>query len=179
MLRRFLLCLGLGLFGLAGCKQHSASPAGPAQTSIAAGEIGSKLPDFSVQDVQGREIPSTDLRGKVVLIDFWGTWCQPCKKEMPGYQKLLDRYGAHGFAVVGFKFDTMKDTEDPIVFAKRIGVRYPLAVATDDIKQRFGGIEGLPTTLLYDRQGLLRKKIIGFEYTDVFEKEIKPLLQGG
>jgi len=95
---------------------------------------------------------------------------------MPGYQKLLDRYGRRGFVVVGFKFDTMIDTEDPVLFAKRIGVRYPLAVASDELKQKFGGIEGLPTTMLYDRQGLLRRKIIGFEYTDTIESELKPLL---
>jgi thiol-disulfide isomerase/thioredoxin len=112
----------------------------------------------------------------VVLIDFWATWCQPCKKEMPGYQKLIDRYGQHGFAVIGFKFDTMADAEDPLTFARRIGVRYPLAVATDDLKQRFGGVEGLPTTMLYDRRGILRQKIIGFEYTDAIESELKPLL---
>ena len=176
MTRRYLLYLVIGLLGLAGCKQHPANPPGPVRASIAAGEIGSKLPEFKVKDLQGREISSADLRGKVVLIDFWGTWCQPCKKEMPGYQKLLDRYGANGFLVVGFKFDTMKDTEDPIVFAKKIGVRYPLAVATDDIKQSFGGIEGLPTTLIYDHQGVLRQKVIGFEYTEVVETDLKPLL---
>ncbi|MGH9724654.1 MAG: TlpA family protein disulfide reductase [Candidatus Acidiferrales bacterium] len=133
------------------------------------------MPDFSLKDLQGREISSADLRGKVVLIDFWATWCQPCKKEMPGYQKLLDRYGSKGFAVVGFKFDTMMDTEDPLQFAKKIGVRYPLAIASEDVKRKFGGIEGLPTTMLYDRQGILRKKVIGFEYTSVIESTVKQL----
>jgi hypothetical protein len=70
----------------------------------------------------------------------------------------------------------MRDMEDPVQFAKKIGVRYPLAVATDDVKQKFGGIEGLPTTLLYDRRGILRKKVIGFEYTDAIEADLKPLL---
>jgi len=106
--------------------------------------------------LQGHKISSADLHDKVVLIDFWATWCQPCKQEVPGYQKLLDRYGPQGFVVMGFKFDTMMDTEDPLKFAKKIGVRYPLAVATDDLKQKFGGIEGLPTTMLYDRDGILR-----------------------
>jgi hypothetical protein len=95
---------------------------------------------------------------------------------MPGYQKLLDRYGSRGLAVVGLKADMMKDTEDPLEFAKRIGVRYPLSVATDDMTKRFGGIEGLPTTLIYDRRGILCKKVIGFEYTDAFEADLKPLL---
>jgi hypothetical protein len=70
----------------------------------------------------------------------------------------------------------MADTEDPVQFAKKIGVDYPLAVAPDELKQRFGGIEGLPTTMLYDRKGILRKKVIGFEYTDTFESAINSIL---
>jgi thiol-disulfide isomerase/thioredoxin len=175
MLRKRLLSLSLAAAGLVGCTQHSTSQPQPKPTEIAAGEIGSRLPDFALKDLQGREISSSDLRGKVVLIDFWATWCQPCKKEMPGYQKLLGRYGSRGMAVVGFKFDTMRDMEDPVQFAQKIGVRYPLAVAADDLKQKFGGVEGLPTTLLYDRQGILRQKVIGFEYTETIESELQPL----
>jgi len=70
----------------------------------------------------------------------------------------------------------MMDTEDPVLFANKIGVRYPLAVAADDLKQKFGGIEGLPTTMLYDRKGVLRKKVIGFEYTDAIESALTPLM---
>jgi thiol-disulfide isomerase/thioredoxin len=176
MLRKRLLVLSLAAVGLVGCKQYSANHPQPKEAVIAPGEIGSRLPDFCVKDLQGREIRSADLRGKAVLIDFWATWCQPCKQEMPGYQKLVDRYGSRGFAVIGFKFDTMMDMEDPALFAKKIGVQYPLAVAADDLKQKFGGIVGLPTTMLYDRKGILRKKVIGFEYTDVIESDLKPLL---
>lgn len=176
MPRKRLLILSLTAASLAGCNQHSARPPQPKETVIAPGEIGSRLPDFSVKDLQGREISSADLHGKAVIIDFWATWCQPCKKEMPGYQKLVDRYGPSGLAVIGFKFDTMMDMEDPVQFAKKIGVHYPLAVAAEDLMQKFGGIEGLPTTMLYDRQGILRKKVIGFEYTNVIESELKPLL---
>ncbi len=168
--------VGLAVVGLAGCTPHAAGPPPPQESVVAAGEIGSRLPEFSLEDLQGRKISSADLRGKVVIVDFWATWCQPCKKEMPGYQSLVDRYGARGFAVVGFKFDVMPDTEDPVQFARKIGVRYPLAVAAEDLKAKFGGIEGLPTTLIYDRQGTLRQKIVGFEYTSVVESEVKPLL---
>jgi thiol-disulfide isomerase/thioredoxin len=175
-MKKSLLFLSFAVIGLPGCNQHPASAAPPQTIAVAPGEVGSSLPDFSVKDLHGRAISSADLRGKVVLIDFWATWCQPCKKEMPGYQKLVNRYGTRGFAVVGFKFDTMADSEDPIHFAKKIGVHYPLAIAPDELKQKFGGIEGLPTTLLYDRKGVLRKKVIGFEYTEAFESELKALL---
>src|SRR6516165_4861659 len=174
MLRK---CLLLSLMvGLVGCGRQSASSPPPKETPVSAGEIGSRLPAFTVDDLQGHTISSADLHGKVVLVDFWATWCQPCKQEMPGYQKLLDRYGSQGFVVVGLKFDTMMDMEDPLKFTKKIVVRYPLAVATDDLKRNFGGIEGLPTTMLYDRHGILRQKVIGFEYTDTFEAYLKPLL---
>src|SRR5262249_27752498 len=149
------LLLSIALLGLVGC--NSASPPQPTKHA-APGEVGSSLPDFSVKDLQGRVFSSTDFHGQVVLVDFWATWCQPCKKEMPGYQKLVDAYGASGFVVIGFKFDNMPDMENPVEFAKGIGVHYPLVVATDDLKQKFGGIEGLPTTMLYDRQGILRMK---------------------
>src|SRR5438309_9626321 len=181
MLRKRLLFLGfaflsLAAVGLVGYNQHSASPPQPKKDVIAAGNIGSRLPDFSMKDLQGRDISSTDLRGRVVLIDFWATWCQPCKKEMPGYQKLADRYGSRGFVVIGFKSDVMMDTEDPVQFARKIGVHYPLAVATHEVNQKFGDIEGLPTTMLYDRRGILRLKVIGFEYTDNVESALNPLL---
>jgi len=175
-MKRFVVLLSVAGVGLVGCRQAPAKPAQLKQVSIKTGEIGSRLPDFEVKALQGRPISSADLRGKVVLVDFWATWCQPCKKEMPGYQKLLDEYGSRGLTVIGFKFDTMMDTEDPLRFAKRIGVRYPLAVASDDVKQKFGGIEGLPTTMIYDRTGVLRQKIIGFEYTNVVESMLSPLL---
>lgn len=161
---------------LAGCSSPPASSSQAKAHHIVAGEIGSRLPDFSAKDLSGGQVSSADLRGKVVLIDFWATWCQPCAKEMPGYQRLLDKYGSRGFVVVGVKATMMHDREDPMRFMKRLGVRYPSVVATESLTREFGGIEGLPTTFLYDREGVLRDKVIGFEYTATFEGALKALL---
>jgi thiol-disulfide isomerase/thioredoxin len=144
--------------------------------TIPAGEIGSQLPSFETNDLQGKKISSNDFKNKVVLIDFWGTWCAPCVKEMPGYQKLVDQYGSRGFSVIGLKVDIMADTEDPIQFIKKLGIHYPIAVGTEEIRDKFGGIQGIPTTYIFDRAGILRSKIIGFEYTTTIEKTIKTLL---
>ena len=161
---------------LAGCGSHFGR--GKQKSTVPAGEVGSRLPDFTANDLRGSgEFSSANLRGKVVIVDFWGTWCAPCKTEMPGYQKLLDKYETQGLAVVGFKATMMADTEDPVKFAQTAGVRYPLAVATPGIVDKFGGLKGLPTTFIYGRDGILRQKIIGFEYTDQVEAYLKPLLQ--
>jgi|SRR5215831_3670986 len=175
-MRKTQILLCFVITGLASCAQHFASSASSQAGEVAAGEVGSRLPDFSVKDLHGKEVSSADLKGKVVIIDFWATWCAPCKQEMPGYQRLADRYRSKGFEVVGLKSDAMADTEDPLKFARKIGVHYPLAITTDDLTQKFGGVRGLPTTLLYDRKGILRKKVIGFEYTEAIEVDLKPLL---
>src|SRR5271169_2133542 len=135
--------LALAALGLAGCNRPPATPPESRDIAVPAGEIGSSLPGFVVRDFEGRDISSAGLKGKVVLVDFWATWCLPCKKEMPAYQKFADTYGPRGFVVIGFKFDDMPDTEDPLRFSRRIGVRYPLAVASEDLRRKFGGIQGL------------------------------------
>ena len=172
---RAILSLVVGL-GFGGGPLAVPGPPQQSREPPSAGEIGSAMPSFAERDLRQRPISSTDLQGKVVLIDFWATWCEPCKKEMPGYQGLADRYRKKGLIVVGFEVGEMAREEDLVEFAKKLGIRYPLVVATEEFQRTFGGIEGLPTTLIYDRQGILRKRIVGFEYTAAVEAYIKGLL---
>jgi thiol-disulfide isomerase/thioredoxin len=167
------------LLALCGCNAGPREPA-PQNTPPAAvpeakpGEIGSRLPRFAVKDIAGREFSSADLHGKVVLINFWATWCAPCVKEMPGFQQLQDRYRKQGLVVVGIALDA--DSSAVASFASELGVRYPLLLNTPQLQQDLGGILGLPTTLVFDRQGTLRKKTIGFDYKEEYESSIEGLL---
>lgn len=183
MIERFTkkaTALTAALLVLCGCgsRPRDSAPKGKAAGSSSGvaepGEIGSRLPTFAVKDVAGREVSSDDLRGKVVLIDFWATWCGPCKKEMPGFQEMQDRYGKQGLAVIGIAMDT--NSSGVTEFARTLGVHYPLLLNSTELQQKLGGILGLPTTLVFDRQGTLRKKVIGFEYKEAYESVIKELL---
>jgi thiol-disulfide isomerase/thioredoxin len=170
----YLLFLLIPLF--VACDEPADRSVQPSKKPIAAGEVGSTLPNFVTKDFNGRSLDSKNFKGTVVIIDFWATWCAPCRQEMPGYQALVDKYGAQGLAVIGFKADVMEDTEDPSQFLRETGIHYPIAVGSEEIRKKFGGLKGLPTTYIYDRDGILRNKIIGFEYTSTIEKIVQTML---
>jgi peroxiredoxin len=131
------------------------------------------MPEFTLKDTSGRDVSSREFQGKVLLVDFWATWCAPCKKEMPGYQDLYRRYGQRGFVVVGIAMDW--DADSVKKFARKLGVTYPLLLNGANVQQQFG-VLGLPTTLLVDRNRMIRKKVVGFEYTEVIENALKQIL---
>ena len=133
-----------------------------------------RMPAFTLNDVHGDSFSSDTLRGKVVLIDFWATWCVPCKKEMPGFQELQKRYADRGLVVIGIALDT--DAALVARFARELGVTYTLLLSESEVVKRWGGLQGLPTTCLVDRDGVVRKKIVGFEYPEEIEKELRRLL---
>lgn len=175
-MKRPTLCLIAAMLLFAGCGSEPKSPEAPAAQAIPApkpGEVGGPLPVFRLKDVNGREVSSEDFKGKVLLVDYWATWCKPCETEMPEFQELQDAYGEQGFAVVGIAMDT--NPKDVAVFARKHRIRYPLLMGTPESQQSFS-ILGIPTSMVVDRQGIIRKKVIGFEYKDAFEAALKPLL---
>ncbi|MBZ5513417.1 MAG: redoxin domain-containing protein [Acidobacteriia bacterium] len=131
-------------------------------------------PAFSLTDLNGRKINLADERGKVVLLDFWATWCGPCQLEIPGFVKLQERYRDQGLVVIGVSMD---DSVEPVRdFYREFKMNYAVAMGDQRIGELYGGIIGLPTTFLIGRDGHIYAKHTGATDISVFEDEIKTLL---
>ena len=131
-------------------------------------------PDFTLPQPSGPTLKLSDYRGKVVLLDFWATWCEPCRAEIPHFVDMQNKYGAQGFQILGISMD---DSPDPVpAFYKQFKMNYPVVMGNAQIGEQYGGVLGLPISFLIDRQGQIRKKHIGATEASVFEKEITDLL---
>ena len=125
--------------------------------------------------MDGKTVRSADFNGKVVILDFWATWCPPCRAEIPGFIELQKKYQAQGLVVVGVSVDQASlDTIKS--FVQKMGVNYPVVLADAKVVTAYGGIEGLPTTFIIDRAGRIVKQCLGFTKKAEIETEIKPLL---
>jgi thiol-disulfide isomerase/thioredoxin len=134
-------------------------------------------PAFSLTDITGQPLKLSDFHGKVVALDFWATWCGPCRIEIPGFIELQKRYGSQGFNMIGISMD---DSPEPVVdFYKELQMNYPVAVGNSRLGELYGGIPGLPTTFLIGRDGRIYAKHVGATDPNVFESEIKELLAAG
>jgi thiol-disulfide isomerase/thioredoxin len=131
-------------------------------------------PKFSLTDISGQNLTLDDYKGKVVLLDFWATWCGPCRIEIPEFVQLQKRYRDQGLAVIGISMD---DSDEPVkAFYKEFNMNYPVAVGDEKLAELYGGILGLPTTMLIGRDGRIYAKHVGATDISVFEREVKELL---
>jgi peroxiredoxin len=124
------------------------------------GSASTGAPAVTFEMLDGRTVPLHDLKGQVVLVNFWATWCPPCRAEMPGFQKVYDARHADGFTVVGVSMD---EGPRPQVasFLRDHTISYPVAVATPEVVAAFGGIDSFPTSFLIDREGRVRYTVRG------------------
>ena len=131
---------------------------------------------FTLKDVNGNEVKLSSFKGKVILLDFWATWCGPCKVEIPWFIEFQQKYKAKGLVVVGISSDDTIDKLKPFVAENKMNYVILQGLGRDDVHDAFGPIWGLPTTYLISRDGKLCKKHMGLAAKEQFEKEILGLL---
>jgi peroxiredoxin len=131
-------------------------------------------PDFSLTDLSGRALRLSDHRGKVVILDFWATWCEPCKEEIPLFIQMQNHYAAQGLQVIGISMD---DEDKPVRdFQQQYKMNYPVARGTAELAGQYGGVLGLPITFVIDRRGQIAARHIGAVKISVIEAEVQKLL---
>ena len=140
--------------------------------------VDAPAPDFSLRTLDGERVSLGRLEGQVVLVNFWATWCPPCRQEMPGVQAVYEDYRERGFSVVGIAMDV----GGPALveaFVRENGIGYPVAMADDDVQLLYGGVEALPQSFLVDRQGRVRRMVSGVFSEGTLRKAVDELLAEG
>jgi peroxiredoxin len=132
-------------------------------------------PDFTLRDASGHAVRLSDYRGKVVLLNFWATWCPPCQEEIPWFIGFQKQYGGRDFAVLGVSVDKY-GWEAVKPYVKRAQVNYRVMLAGEDVTQLYGGVDALPTTFMIDRDGRIASHHIGLASRKVYQEEILDLL---
>jgi cytochrome c biogenesis protein CcmG/thiol:disulfide interchange protein DsbE len=145
-----------------------------AQTATRGAGVGHSAPNFSRADLSHRKIVLSSYRGKVVLLNFWATWCGPCLTEMPTFAEWQKQYGSGNFQVIGISMDDT--TPDVIATASRLKLNYPVLMGDEYLGADYGGVLGLPVTFLIDRDGKIRGRYQGDSLTRI-NSDIRNLLQ--
>lgn len=132
--------------------------------------------NFTLKDVNGADVSLASFKGKVIVLDFWATWCGPCKVEIPGFVELHEKYKDRGMTVVGIQVQDQPDGLKP--FVQQYKMTYPVLVGMghDDLEEAFAPMWGLPTTFIISRDGLICRKRMGLHAKEQFEKDVLGLL---
>lgn len=136
-----------------------------------------QVPDFSLTTLEGKALKFSDYRGKVVLIDFWATWCVPCQTEIPRFVAFQKRYSAQGFQVIGISMDD--SPAEVRKFYIKFNMNYPVGLGDAKLADQFGGVLGLPLTFLIIRDGTIFKQYNGNSDVDKMEEDVKLVLRSG
>jgi cytochrome c biogenesis protein CcmG/thiol:disulfide interchange protein DsbE len=172
---RFLLaaCIGVSILW-SGC--NSSKPVRAASSSSHSDKERKAAPEFELKDADGKTVRLSDYKGKVVLLDFWATWCGPCKIEIPWFIEFERQYKDKGFAVIGVSMDEEGWT---VVkpFVTELAINYRVLQGNDSTADLYGGVSALPTTFLIDREGRVAWKHEGLAGKDDFEDRIKNIME--
>lgn len=149
-------------------------------------EVNKPAPDFTLKDLSGKDVSLKDLDGKVVLLDFWATWCPPCREEIPGFVELEKQFGEQGLSVIGVAVDADAEGKPDVQrirqFVQDFKVSYPVVLSEQQVEAAYGAltregrIPGIPTTFLLDRRHNVVKYFLGYHPLSAFEQDVKALL---
>jgi thiol-disulfide isomerase/thioredoxin len=132
--------------------------------------------NYTLKDLNNRDVSLASFKGKVILLDFWATWCAPCKVEIPWFIEFQQKYGAQGFQALGVSVDDTRDKLTPYVSTMKMNYPVLLGLGNDPLQDAYGPMLGLPVTVLISRDGKICGKHIGLGTKDSFESQIKALL---
>jgi len=138
-------------------------------------DVGKPAPEFSLPDLEGNKIELSSMKGKVLILDFWATWCPPCKDEVPHLVRLQSKFRDQGLQIVGLSLD-QGGAGKVKPFAEEYGVNYTMLIADDETAKAYGGVAMIPTTFVVDRSGIVVKRFVGYTTPEAFEEAILPLL---
>ncbi len=148
------------------------------RAAVGWGSRGPDAPRVTFQMLDGRVVPLSALKGQVVLLNFWATWCPPCRAEMPGFEKVWEAKRGDGFTVVGVSMDDASP-EHVASFLRDHAIAYPVALASPEIPAAFGGVNSFPTSFLIDRQGRVRYTVRGIFASVTLRAAVDRLLAEG
>lgn len=184
------LLIGAGVIALLAVMvwaDHKFPASGSPSASAPAGEAASKptdAPNVTIKDLNDKDVTLQQYKGQVVLVNFWATWCEPCKVEIPWMIEFQQKYSPRGFTILGVSMDEdgkkaiqpFLDKERFDVGGQKVAMSYPILLGNDTISEKFGGILGLPTSMLFNRDGKKVRTIVGLVNHDDIAKAIEGLL---
>ena len=172
MNRRLLWIVAVFLAGAVVYMGTRARKPGSAQAPGANTKSGQPqtAPDFRLQSIDGQPVTLSSFRGKVVLLDFWATWCTPCRSEIPRFIEWQQKYREKGFVVLGVSMDD--SSKDAANYAREMKITYPVVMGSSDVADSYGGVLGLPVNLLISRDGKILNKYVGATDLNALEKQI-------
>lgn len=132
-------------------------------------------PDFALTDLNGNTVKLSDYKGNVIILDFWATWCGPCRRGIPEFIELQDEYGEDNLTILGISVD-QGDLSVVPAFADKYGINYPVLYANHDVQRKYGPIRSIPTAFIIDKEGRVRDMAIGLRPKSYFKRTIDSLL---